>query len=567
MAKVFTNETNLHNIGDAIREKNESETTYKPSEMAAAILALPTYPEPTGTKAINTNGTHDVKDYASANVNVPNSYAAGDEGKVVSNGALVSQGSQTITQNGTYDTTLISELIANISGGGGGGSTNILSGTDAPTSAQGSDGSIYLQYARYEGNLPSGYTPLSFVEFTGAQSFDVDISVNTSDLKVVSNIIITEVGIEDIWGGSWAINGFFFMVYQEKFRWHSGGKSVDTGSIVKDKMYSIETNKSKLIVDGTEYVLSSPSGTDASVDLCFGNVYNSSGTAGKMKLFRTKVYSGTTLIADFIPCKDDNNVVCLYDAIRENTYYSQTSTQLVAGDSEGVILRDYLKVSGAWQSLIGSDIDDVNTGGGSTDDWTGLTDYIESSGTQYIDTGYNVKANSAFEIIANASTSNSQYPTLFGVRRSNMTGSMAMFAKYNNDTRAYYNWGGSNTADAVLYSHFNFNGNKTKYQISKNQVIAQADNGKIASIPVTGTDAVNDLSVYVFSLNEGGSDMGSICHCTGKLYRFRIYEDDALVHEFIPWTDANDVVCLKDTVTGDFKYNAGTGVFTRGTDA
>ena len=133
MAKVLINETNLRNIGDAIREKNESNQTYKPSEMAAAIDALPVYPEPTGTKAISSNGVHDVKDYATANVDVPNSYAAGDEGKVVSSGALVSQGSQTITENGTYDTTLISELIANISGGAG--STNILSGTDAPTSS------------------------------------------------------------------------------------------------------------------------------------------------------------------------------------------------------------------------------------------------------------------------------------------------------------------------------------------------------------------------------------------------------------------------------------------------
>jgi hypothetical protein len=42
------------------------------------------YPEPTGTVTITTNGTHNVKDYASAAVSVPNSYVAADEGKVVS---------------------------------------------------------------------------------------------------------------------------------------------------------------------------------------------------------------------------------------------------------------------------------------------------------------------------------------------------------------------------------------------------------------------------------------------------------------------------------------------------
>lgn len=97
----------LYDIADAIRAKNGSSDTYTPPQMAAAIAAIPTGITPTGTVQITQNGTHDVTQYASANVNVqPNLQ------------------SKTATQNGTvtpdqgYDG--LSSVVVNVSGGGGG---------------------------------------------------------------------------------------------------------------------------------------------------------------------------------------------------------------------------------------------------------------------------------------------------------------------------------------------------------------------------------------------------------------------------------------------------------------
>ena len=75
MSKVTVEDSVLGAIANAIRGKNSASTMYKPSEMASAISSLPTYPEPTGAKTISANGTGiDVKDYATANVSVPNTY-------------------------------------------------------------------------------------------------------------------------------------------------------------------------------------------------------------------------------------------------------------------------------------------------------------------------------------------------------------------------------------------------------------------------------------------------------------------------------------------------------------
>ena len=120
MNKYLVEGSNLSAIGSAIRAKNGSSTAYKPSEMAAAIAAIPTGTAPTGTINITQNGTTDVTQYASAAVNVPNSYVAADEGKVVSNGELVAQTARSseITANGTYDTTENNSVTVNVGGGG-----------------------------------------------------------------------------------------------------------------------------------------------------------------------------------------------------------------------------------------------------------------------------------------------------------------------------------------------------------------------------------------------------------------------------------------------------------------
>ena len=87
---------------------------------ADLVDAIPQGSTPTGTKQISVtqNGTQteNVSGYASAqlNVAVPNSYSAGDEGKVVSNGALVAQTAHAdvtpSTSDQTIDTTLNNSL-------------------------------------------------------------------------------------------------------------------------------------------------------------------------------------------------------------------------------------------------------------------------------------------------------------------------------------------------------------------------------------------------------------------------------------------------------------------------
>ncbi len=71
------------------------------------------------TKMITRNGTYNAAadgadGYSSVVVNVPNSYTAADEGKVVSGGALAAQAAMTVTATGTYNTTDNNSVTVNI---------------------------------------------------------------------------------------------------------------------------------------------------------------------------------------------------------------------------------------------------------------------------------------------------------------------------------------------------------------------------------------------------------------------------------------------------------------------
>lgn len=79
MANVLVDNESLSDIADAIRDKLSVQTTYKPREMAAAIESISGGITPTGTISITQNGTVDVTNYASANVNVSSGGGSGTD--------------------------------------------------------------------------------------------------------------------------------------------------------------------------------------------------------------------------------------------------------------------------------------------------------------------------------------------------------------------------------------------------------------------------------------------------------------------------------------------------------
>ena len=86
--KAIVEEQCLIDIANAIRNKNGSDDTYKPREMAAAISNIQTGIEPTGELTITEPGIYDVTKYASVNIKISNNPGEVDTSSILDQAIL-----------------------------------------------------------------------------------------------------------------------------------------------------------------------------------------------------------------------------------------------------------------------------------------------------------------------------------------------------------------------------------------------------------------------------------------------------------------------------------------------
>lgn len=108
----------LTGLADAVRQLNGTSAPLSPDDMINGIEGH-VCPSPTiQSLSVTQNGVYTapsgVDGYSPVTVNVP---------------GIVPSGSQTVTENGTYDVTALAEMVVNVSGGGGGGASNVVIGT------------------------------------------------------------------------------------------------------------------------------------------------------------------------------------------------------------------------------------------------------------------------------------------------------------------------------------------------------------------------------------------------------------------------------------------------------
>ena len=179
-------------------------------------------------------------------------------------------------------------------------------------------------------------------------------------------------------------------------------------------------------------------------------------------------------------------------------------------------------------------------------------EYLESTGTQWIDTGVNAETGVSCELKASY-TKLKGNATLLGASKDpnrfylvNIDNpSLRWSMGYGN----YYLSEGKPEVNVVYQINVDLLKNKQSVTVDGEVVISQN-----LELEINLKE-----NLYLFALNLNGAAAN---YDTGKrVYNLKLYDNDILVRDFIPVLDKEGTPCMYDKVEGKFYYNQGSGQF------
>lgn len=356
--------------------------------------------------------------------------------------------------------------------------------------------------------ISSGLVELDYIESTGVQAIDTlviakDITKVVTDFQLVSVVSGTESQVMAVWSN-------------ENNCMQCGSDGTNFMPTSRGTTYSQTSNVLARTI-GTSAPVGSP---NISISIF---AQNNTSWLSKAKLYSCKIYKDTTLVRDFIPAKRVSDGMCgLWDKVNYKFYTDINGNNFKAGAEKSAI------------AAIGTPIE-----------------YIQSSGTQYINSGFIPKATTRTIMKAEPMSWSAQ-SAFFGTRNATSpTASQAYIAAVPAATlyRSDY-FGSSLTAETPTIMQIT--------NIDKNKNICSFNNIMITNTSSTVNATTN---MFLLALNDVGTAKYFL---SAKLYSCQIYDGNTLVRDFIPIKTTTNIYGLWDNVNKVLYKNAGTGAFTGG---
>ena len=182
--------------------------------------------------------------------------------------------------------------------------------------------------------------------------------------------------------------------------------------------------------------------------------------------------------------------------------------------------------------------------------------YIESTGTQYIDTG--IKASGGLSVKMHTIdyfTSANAGKWCFGARNA-----------YNNKQFGLFVGNSGTQNNKLVWAYYNSQSVKASYSSYPSECDIEIGNGGLkvgnTSYSYTQQSFTSDYSIYLFALNNGGSYVAIISAKIGETH----ISNGTVTLDLVPaMRDSDSEVGMYDLVNDEFLTNAGSGTFSYGT--
>lgn len=257
------------------------------------VAAIPSdYVKPSGTKSITTNGTHDVKSYASVNVNVASSGGSSSENLDTELDAQENK---------------LNELLTILDGKAAGG-----------------------------GGVLSGYTLCNYIQFTGEQYIDTGIKGN-QNTQICASFVWENTTQCHLYGCTSTNNTASITAYMGG-AWRFGNKSSNKTLSSKNVLlpYSSLVNKTTIGMLGSATAISGVNDFETVGTLLVGGARTSDGslpTSGFMgKVFHFRLWENDEQVLNLVPVVSDDGVYRFFDTISKTFFDSVSDTPLDGGN-------------------------------------------------------------------------------------------------------------------------------------------------------------------------------------------------------------------------------------------
>ena len=370
------------------------------------------------------------------------------------------------------------------------------------------------------------YEELEFIQSSGTQWIDTLIYPK-STTRVETKIACLSNGYAG-WASSSSQEAFFFGLAADGYLACSvsSNYTLTKSQVVNDYLpHVFDLTSGNQQVDGTTFGTDTIGDTATSAQTIYlfaqHAEWSSSAPATYVKhsLYYCKIWDGDTLVRDYIPIKFEDGTYALFDKANGVPYYNEGTGTF---------------------------------SGGSEQDPVYLT-YIQSSGAQYVNTGFIPNQDTKVEMELEFDRITSQ-ETLWCARGESNANSFVVF-RLQKQLRSDYNTSLGTVTDLTLTAN-------TKYKIAqiKNEFYVD-DTLRYTHEAATFTspDALTLFMSYVTTPSTTPANYAYF-----KMYSCKIWNNDQLVRNFVPYKDEYGMVCLLDTVENKKYYNLGAGNFIGG---